>query len=88
MRKISIILRLIIVIIKVYIDDFIVRIKKILDDNSGLSHPVELSLKQMTESIARTFYPAIVEFFEIEENKREFEQWLEKRKSKNLTATD
>ncbi len=41
------------------------------------------------EAIVHTFYPAIVDFFESEEGKREYEEWKakrEERKEKKTTA--
>ena len=35
--------------------------------------------KHELEAIVRTFYPAVIEFFESEEGKKAFKEWREKR---------
>ena len=34
------------------------------------------------ESLGRTFYPCILNFYENEENKKAFEEWLEEKKER------
>ena len=43
--------------------------------------PTDLSFpKAVYESLGRTFYPCILDFYENEENKKTFEEWLEEKK--------
>lgn len=46
-----------------------------------------IELKDLTfpqtvyESLGRTFYPSILEFYENEENKKAFEEWMKEKES-------
>lgn len=43
--------------------------------------PTDLTFPQSVyESLGRTFYPCILNFYENEENKKTFEEWLEEKK--------
>ena len=51
----------------------------LLCDKSGEYKVRSYLPKYEIEAIVRAFYPAIAEFFETEEGKREFEEWKERK---------
>ena len=53
----------------------------LIHDKSGEYRPRSCIPKHEIEAIVRTFYPAVVAFFETEEGNREFEEWKEKKKA-------
>ena len=56
-------------------------------DKSAEYKPRSYVPKHEIEAIVRTFYPAIVAFFETEEGNREFEEWKAKKESEITAKT-
>ena len=52
---------------------------RLMDDKRGEFKMRSDVPKHEVEAIVRTFYPAIVAFFESEEGRREYEEWKMKR---------
>ena len=50
-------------------------------DKSGEYRPRSYIPKHEIEAIVRTFYPAVVAFFESAEGKLEYEEWKEKQEA-------
>ncbi|MFI3327237.1 MAG: hypothetical protein R3Y35_13870 [Clostridia bacterium] len=84
MRNNIVLFKLISSFLKFCIEKLIERTKFVLKDTKALS----VAPKDLVESLARSFYPLVVEFFENEENQKAYEEWKKNRELKKASSTN